>query len=140
MNSAFFARSNGVIPAQPSADHTGKEGYAVALTSGAATANPAVAVATISTSATIPAEAVILNGLPNDGRFSDVGIIGGIPPIRVKISGVVANGDQLAQAADGTFVTDPGAGTARVVCGIALEDGVAGDLIIAQLFAGQIRA
>lgn len=139
MNSTLFARGNGVVPVQPATDFTGKEGYGVALTTGAATATPAIAVATLNASATVPIDAIILDGLPNDGRFSAVGILP-TPPIRAKLSGAVANGDRIAQAADGTFVTDPGPGTARVVVGLALEDGVAGDLIIIVPYAPLILA
>jgi hypothetical protein len=139
MNSTLFARGNGVIPAQPATDFTGKEGYGVGLSTGSATANPAIPVATLSASATVPIDAIILDGSPADGRFSTVGVLP-TQPIRVKLSGAVANGDRIAQAADATFITDPGAGTARVVVGLALEDGVAGDLIIIVPFAPQILA
>jgi hypothetical protein len=140
MNSALFAKPNSVVPAQPATDFTNKEGYVVGLTTGKATSSPAIPVATLSASATVPIDGIILNGQPNDGRLSDVGVFGCLSPVRAKLSGAVANGDIVAQAADGTFVTDPGAGNARVVVGTALEDGVAGDLIIIAPFAPQIRA
>lgn len=128
MSSALFCRNNAVLPATPAADQSGKEGYLVNLTSVSG-----VLTATVSSSATVVAEGVILEGRPTTGK-SSVGIHGAISgTVRVKLSGTVSAGDKLQQAADGTLVTDAGSG-ARVVVGIALEDGVSGDLIEAALF------
>jgi len=139
MNSALFARPNPVIPAQPSADQSGKEGYGVGLSTGSATTTPDIPVATLSASTTVPIDGIILDG-NTTATTSAIGVLGCMPPVRVKLSGTVANGDRLQQAADGTFVTDAGSGNARCVCGIALEDGVSGDLIVAQMFAPHILA
>jgi hypothetical protein len=138
MNSALFAQSNSVIPVQGATDFSSKQGYGVTLSTGAASARPLVPIATLSASATVPITAVILDG--NVATIpSSVGLLGGLPPIRLKLSGAVAAGATLIQAADGTFVTDPGTG-ARVVVGTALEDGISGDLIQVQTYGPQIRS
>lgn len=124
MNDALFARPNAVIPATPSATHVDKEGYLVTLgvTAGLLTA-------TISTSATAPASGVILEGQATTG-LSSIGVLGTIPgTVRLKTSGAITAGARVIQAADGTVVTDTGAGNARVVVGIALETAASGDLI-----------
>lgn len=129
MNSALFARSNAVLPFTPSADHTAKEGYLVAL---------ADDTATISASATVPAKGVILDGADTDGK-SAIGILGALSgTVRLKTSGVIAKGARVQQAADGTVVTDSGPGNARVVVGIALEAAAAGDLIEVATLAPMI--
>lgn len=129
MSSALLARDRAIVTATPAADQRDKEGYGVGLTSvsGALTA-------TISASATVPIDGVILEGQNTTGK-SSVGIPGGLGgTVRVKLSGTVSAGDRIQQAADGTFVTDAGSGS-RVVVGVVLEDGVSGDLVEAALFA-----
>jgi len=127
--SSLYSRGNAILPFTPSADHTDKEGYLVTL---------AVDTATISTSATVPAEGVILDGRPTTGK-SAIGILGGLAaPIRMRASGAIVKGDRLQQAADGTVVTDAGPGTARVVVGLALEAAVSGQLFEAVAFTPMI--
>jgi hypothetical protein len=110
--SALFCRSNAVVPFTPSATHVDKQGYLVDL---------AGEVATISTSATVPAKGVILDGQATTGQ-SSIGILGTIDgTVRMKTSGAIAKGARVIQAADGTIVTDTGPGNARVVVGVALE-------------------
>lgn len=116
------------MAATPAADQRDKEGYLVNLTSVSG-----VLTSTVSSSATVVAEGVILEGQNTTGK-SSIGIHGALGgTVRVKLSGAVSAGDKLQQAADGTLVTDAGTG-ARVVVGVALEDGVSGDLIEAALF------
>ncbi len=116
-------RTSGYIKAVAAADYSTNEGYGVNLT----TVSSALT-ATVSSSATVVIEGIIAEaGTVAQG----VGVvIPGSEPgsVHVKLSGVVAAGDKIQQAADGTFVTDAGSG-ARVVVGIALEAGVSGDLI-----------
>ena len=129
MNSALLTRAVAIVGLTPSADHTDKEGYLVGI---------AGDVATISASATVPAKGVILDGNDTDGE-SSVGILGALPgTVRLKTSGAITKGDRVQQAADGTVVTDAGPGNARVVVGVALETGVAGDLIEVATFAPMI--
>lgn len=123
MSSALLARLGGVVPATPAADQRDKEGYLVGLSSVSG-----VLTATISSSATTPVEGVILDG-QNTTSKSSIGLPGALGgTVRLKLSGSVSAGDYLTQAADGTVVTDAGSGS-RVIVGIALEDGVSGDLV-----------
>lgn len=118
--SALLQRGSAILPYTPSATHVDKEGYLVDLAAG---------VATISASATVPAKGVILNGEATTGQ-SSVGILGCLPgTVKMKTSGIIAQDARVQQAADGTIVTDAGPGNARVVVGMAVEAGAAGDLI-----------
>lgn len=116
-------RSEGYIKAAAAADYSNNEGYGVNLTSVSG-----VLTATVSSSATVVIEGIIAEA----GTVAQtVGVVipGSAPgSVHVKLSGTVAAGDKIQQAADGTFVTDAGTG-ARVVVGVALEAGVSGDLI-----------
>jgi hypothetical protein len=117
--SALYKRQPVVIPLTPSADQSGKEGYTVGI---------AGEVATISASATVPVRGVILDGNDVDGK-SAVGILGALEgSVLMKTSGVITKGDRVMQAADGTILTDAGA-NARVLVGVAMESGAAGELI-----------
>jgi hypothetical protein len=111
-------RTNGIIRCTPAADYTEKEGYGVTIAAG---------VATLSASATVPVEGIILEG----GTVAQ-GITVAIPGcfaggLDVKLSGSVDQHAKIVQAADGTFVTDPGSG-ARVQIGLLNAAGVSGDL------------
>lgn len=116
-------RSQGIIRATPAADYSAYEGYGVTLSVVAG-----ILTATLSASATAPIEGIIVEaGTVAQG----VSIL--IPgnesgSCHVKLSGTVAAGEKIQQAADGTFVTDAAAG-ARSVIGLAFESGVSGDLI-----------
>jgi len=109
----------GIAVLTPAADYSEKEGYGVTIAAG---------VATLSASATVPIDGVILGG----GTVAEgvsVAIIGAFSgAVGFKVSGVVAGGAKLIQAADGTFVTDSGAG-ARVQVAVVNEAGVANDII-----------
>jgi hypothetical protein len=127
--SALFCRSNAVVPYTPSATHVNKEGYLVDLANDTAT---------ISSSATVPADGVILEGQLTTGQ-SSIGILGALGgTVRLKTSGAIAKGARVQQAADGTVVTDAGPGNARVVVGVALEAAASGDLIEVATFAPMI--
>lgn len=129
--SALFSRSNAVVPFTPSATHVDKEGYLVDL---------AGDTATISSSATVPADGVILEGQATTGQ-SSIGILGALSgTVRLKTSGAIAKGARVIQAADGTVVTDSGPGNARVVVGVALEASTAagGELIEVATMAPMI--
>lgn len=111
-------RGNGIVPFTPSATHADKEGYLVDL---------ALEVATISSSASVPAKGVILEGAPTTGK-SAIGILGVLSgTVGLRASGTIAKGAEVQQAADGTVVTDAGSG-ARVIVGVALEAAVSGQL------------
>lgn len=127
--SALYSRGNAILPFTPSATHVDMEGYLVDL---------AVETATISSSATVPAKGVILDGRPTTGK-SSIGILGALAaPIRMRASGTIAKGARVQQAADGTVVTDAGPGTARVVVGVALEAAVATQLFEVAALAPMI--
>src|SRR4051812_16185019 len=116
--SSLYKRGNAILPFTPSADHTDKEGYLV---------NVALEIATISASAAVPVTGIILEGRPVAGK-SAIGMLGALPaPVGLRASGVIAKGAEVQQAADGTVVTDAGAG-ARLIVGTALEGAVAGQL------------
>lgn len=118
--SALKTRTEAIIAQTPSADHTSKEGYTVTMSAGTAT---------ISSSATVPVTGVILEG-GTTAQKSAIGILGAINgTLRLKTSGAIAEGARVQQAADGTIVTDAGAG-ARVVIGVCVQPGGAasGDL------------
>lgn len=86
-------------------------------------------VATLSASAAVHANGVILDVEGTDGKAA-IGILGGkLGPVSMRAGGVIAKGAKVQQGADGRVVTDAAAG-ARVVVGIALEASTAaGDLI-----------
>jgi len=116
--SSLYARGNAIVPFTPSADQSDMEGYLVDL---------AGDVATISSSAAVPAKGVILEGQKTT-NVSSIGILGGLAaPVRLRASGAIAKGAEVQQAADGSVVTDAGAG-ARLIVGVALEAAVAGQL------------
>lgn len=116
-------RLDGVLPQTPAADYSAKKGYLVTLAAG---------VATISASATVAAKGVILEGNDTAAGYAtetvSIGILGNINgSIPMRASGAIAAGAFVQQAADGTVVTDAGAGNARVVVGVAAEAAVAGE-------------
>jgi hypothetical protein len=120
MSSAYFSRDNAVLPFTPAADYSDKVGQSVTLSG---------VTATLSASATTVARGIILDGGVDADSQISVGIISALgAPVRVKLGGTVAAGAMLVQHTDGTYITDPGSG-ARVQSFLALEAGVAGELI-----------
>lgn len=125
MNSALFARPNSLFSYQDPnnvTNFTGQEGYLVADNAGALTVN---------TSATVPAVAVVLDGLP-PGRPTSMGTLGKTPPIRLRAGGAITQYSRLVQNTAGQVVTDPGPGTPRVIVGLALESASTGDFFLAD--------
>jgi hypothetical protein len=119
-------RTNTIIPITPAVDHSGKEGYAVKIVSGEA------AIVTNINDAPI---GVIVEGADTDGKDSVALIGAGLSgTVLVKLGtspGTVNLGTYLEIKSDGTFKAD--AGTSGTVCALALESGVAGELIEAAL-------
>lgn len=114
-----MTRAFPVLPLTPAADYSSKLGYLGSFSGDTFT---------VSTSATTPATAVILEGAPTTGLVT-VGILGNITgTCRIKIAGTITKGDKVQQHTDGRIVTDAGTG-ARVIVGTAFESGVANDLI-----------
>jgi hypothetical protein len=123
------ARAESIYAFTPATDFgggdptTSKKGYGVTVASDTAT---------LSASASVHIDGVILDPEGTDGKAS-IGILGsGLPPVYVRLGGTVTKGGKLQQKSDGTFEADAGTG-ARVVCGRALESGVSGELIEAVL-------
>lgn len=129
MSSALLSRGSAIIPALGATTLVDKEGYTCTLgvTGGNLTA-------TLGASATVPSTGVILEGVVA-ASLSSIGILGALDgPVRMKTSGAIVAGARVQQAADGTIVTDAGAGNARVVIGVAIESGASGDLIEVATF------
>jgi hypothetical protein len=138
MNSALFAKDFGAIPypgdglneggGDGVTDFSNLNGL---LLADSATANLLV----LNNSPTIPAVAVVLNGNPSN-RQTDIGILGAIPPVRLVAHGVINKFQRVIQDATGGIIADPGAGTQRVVVGVALEAATAsGQFILVQTIA-----
>lgn len=120
-------RTNQIFSITPDADHTGKEGYFVDLSSGEAS---------ISDTPTVAPYGVILQGQPTSAKDSIAtpGVTGTVP---VKITdtspGTINRGTKLVLAAeDGTVAADPDTG-ARVIVAEACESGAAEEIIEARL-------
>lgn len=117
-------RQDAVIALTPAADYSAKKGYLVDIAGDTATA---------STSGTVPAKGVILEGNETTAGYAtekvSVGILGAcLGTVQMRLGGAVTKGAQVTQHTDGTVITDAGSG-ARVGVGIALETGVAGENI-----------
>jgi len=116
-----FARASAVIALTPAADQSAKKGFLVTIAGSTATVH-------VTSTTTVPAKGVILDGTTTAGK-SSVAILGsGIPPVKIKAGGTITKGDFVSQNTDGTVITDPGTGS-RVRVGIALEDGTVDELI-----------
>lgn len=121
------ARGDQVIPITPSADHTGKEGYFVDLSSGEAV---------ISATATVAPFGLILEGQKTTAKDA-IALPGVSGTVKVKVTGTspgtIALGSVLILAPeDGTAKLDEGT-AARVQVAVALEAGAANELIEARL-------
>jgi len=118
--SSKYSRQDAIIALTPAADMTGLEGSHCTFTGDTAT---------LGASTTVISTGIILEGAKTTTKAS-IGIIGALAgPVRVLLGGTVAKGDGLVQKSDGTWITDPGTGTNRVRSFIALEAGVATQLI-----------
>lgn len=117
----MLRRTQGIVRLIPAADYTNYEGYGVTIANG---------IATVNASLTVPDDGIILEG-GTVGQGVGVGILGNVEggcDVKLSGAGPFVQGTKLVQAADGSFIIDPGAGTQRVSVGVLNEAGVAGDL------------
>lgn len=123
----MFARTNGVLALTPTADHSGKEGFAVKASGTSA--------ALVAAATDIPL-GVVLEGATTAKKDAVALCDGGLAgTVKVKLDatpGTVALGTYLVITATGTATADPGSG-ARVRHARALEAGAANELIEAVL-------
>jgi uncharacterized protein YaiE (UPF0345 family) len=122
--SALFKREVAVIAMTPNEDQTGKEGYAVKVSSGKA------ALCTADTDVPI---GVVVDGEGTSGKSAVAVCDACTGTVRVKLNGTpgtVALGTYLTIASDGTFKA---AVSSKTQCARALESGSAGELIEAVL-------
>lgn len=122
--SALLKRTNAIIRLTPAANYLAKTGY-LGTFSGETF--------TVSSSATTKATAVLVE--PNStaaGYASEsvsVGILGNMNgTVGMALGGTVTKGAFVQQHTDGTVITDAGSGS-RVLVGVALESGIAADII-----------
>jgi hypothetical protein len=114
-------RTTGIVRLVPAADYTNYEGYGVTIAAG---------IATLNASTTVPNDGVIIEG-GTVGQGVGVALLGNFEggcDVKLSGAGPFAQGTKLVQAADGSFIIDPGTGTNRVNVGVLNEAGVAGDL------------
>lgn len=128
----MISRARPLVAATGATDLTSNKGYTVTL---GVTAS--VFTATLSASATVPATGVVVDG-GTTSNTSTIAILGAGAVVWMKTSGAITAGARVQQAADGTIVTDAGAGSARVVVGVALQTAVSGDLIEVATIAPMI--
>ncbi|HYE29792.1 MAG TPA: hypothetical protein VEH27_00045 [Methylomirabilota bacterium] len=119
-------REAAIIPMTPNEDHTGKEGYAVKVSSGKAA---------LVTGTTDDVFGVILDGEATTGSSSIALVSGGLPgTVSVKLDGTpgtVNIGTNLTITATGTFKA---ATTGAKQCARAVQSGAANELIEAVLY------
>jgi hypothetical protein len=125
-----LTRENAILPFPPNSDLTGKEGHIVSIQ----TNGNVGAVALYSVSGGLPPFGVVLLG-SNAGEKTSVAISSGglAGTIKVKLSAPVKAGEELQIDETGTVSPDSGSGN-RIIVGLALEAGVADELIEAVLF------
>ena len=112
-------KTKAIVPLTAGEDLSGKEGFFVKLSSGEAI---------LVTAATDKPFGVILEGA-DDGEMVSVAVCGGnVGTLHVAAGGIIAAGAYCQLEAEGDVITDSGAG-ARVVCAIALQAAVDGQLI-----------
>jgi hypothetical protein len=122
--SALFKRETAVIPMTPNEDQTGKEGYAVKVSSGKA--------ALVTADTDIPL-GLILDGEATTGKSAVAVCDACAGTVRVKLDGTpgtVAAGTYLTISSTGTFKA---AVSGKTQCARALEAGAANELIEAVL-------
>lgn len=121
-----IVRTNAVMPFGSNYDLTNYEGYAVTpygttglITRVSATADDPLGVIVTGRNTSMPSDIAILAGYSGT--------------IKLKLGGTVnAIGTQLQTRADGKF--EPKSGLSRRVCAVALQTGVAEELIEAAIF------
>ena len=118
-----LTRDAAIFALTPAADQTGKEGYAVKIVAGEAA---------IST-AHNGNFGVILDGETTSGKSTIASMAGASGTVKVKLGatpGTVVIGSSLMVHTDGTWKLHSGSNN---VCAVAIEDGVATNLIEAAL-------
>jgi len=118
-----LTRDNAIFAMTPAADQTGKEGYAVKVVAGEAA---------IST-AHNGNFGVILDGETTSGKSTVASMAGASGTVKVKLGatpGTVVMGSLLMVHTDATWKLHTGSNN---VCAVAIEDGVATNLIEAAL-------
>lgn len=121
----MIAREKQIISLVPTADHTGKEGFAVKNSSGSAALGAAVTDVPIG---------VITEGAPTTGR-SSIALPGFAGTVKVKLGatpGSVVAFSKLEMGTNGT-ANLASATTGRIIFAEALEAGAANELIEARL-------
>lgn len=115
------SRADGIISLAPATDMSAKQGYLVTHDG---------TTATLSASATVRANGVILDGGKDSNSKVTIGLLGAINgTVLMCAGGVISAGAWVQQDSDGQVLTDAGSG-GRVIVGQALEAATAaGDLI-----------
>ena len=118
-----LTRDNAIFALTPAADQTGKEGYAVKIVAGEAALSTAHS----------GNFGVILDGETTSGKSTVASMAGASGTVKVKLDatpGTVVIGSSLRVASGGTWKLHSGS---ENVCAVAVEAGVASDLIEAAL-------
>ena len=118
-----LTRDNAIFAMTPAADQTGKEGYAVKVVAGEA------AISTAHTGNF----GVSLDGETTSGKSTVASMAGASGTVKVKLGatpGTVVMGSLLMVHTDATWKLHTGSNN---VCAVAIEDGVATNLIEAAL-------
>ena len=138
MNTALFAKTNGVVPYVDTAlDLSGKNGLTLVYSAGGTDADLAAGGLVVSTSSTVPATHIVLDGVPA-GRQNSLAVIGAVPPVRMYCSGTVTKHNRVMQDAAGGILNSTGSGNGRVDIGVALESGIAGSYVVVATFTPAI--
>ena len=115
---SLLARETPVFPMTPAADYSDYRGYLVTFASDTCT---------LTTSASVVAAGVILDGEPTSGKCSVIALGAG-ESVKMKAGGAITQGALVQQHTDGTVITDATTG-ARVIVGRAMETAASGELI-----------
>jgi len=115
-----IARDTSLIALTPAADQTGKEGYAVKI----------VALEAAISTADSGNFGVIVDGETTTGKSTIAAMAGASGTVKVKLSGTVALGGNLMIHTDGTWKAHA---STKIVAGVAMEAGVADELVEAAL-------
>lgn len=115
-----LTRDTALFSFASAADLTGKEGYAVEIESGKVEL----------WDGTGALFGVVVDGDATSGRNTVASFAGASGTVKVKLNGTVSAGDRLEVESGGTWITHSGSDD---VFGVAIEDGVADELIEAAL-------